>query len=107
MVRPAYAAVEPRVACNPLVPAAGRYERIAKGGRAVTKGMFSRVSQRLNRRASRTLVLKTTILTTVIFKLALGNKIHSAFLLCGKSWGKLLFFLFFCKGLFHLPLPLL
>ena len=61
MVRPAYAAVEPRVACNPLVPAAGRYERIAKGGRAVTKGMFSRVSQRLNRRASRTLVLKTTV----------------------------------------------
>ena len=61
MVRPAYAAVEPRVACNPLVPAAGRYERIAKGGRAVTKGMFSRVSQRLNGRASRTLVLKTTV----------------------------------------------
>ncbi len=61
MVRPAYAAVEPRVACNPLVPAAGRYERIAKGGRAVTKGMFSRVSQRLNRRASRTLVLNATV----------------------------------------------
>ena len=61
MVRPAYTAVEPRVACNPLVPAAGRYERIAKGGRAVTKGMFSRVSQRLNRRASRTLVLKIPV----------------------------------------------
>ena len=61
MLRPAYAAVEPRVACNPLVPAAGRYERIAKGGRAVTKGMFSRVSQRLNRRASRTPVLNATV----------------------------------------------
>ena len=61
MLRPAYAAVEPRVACNPLVPAAGRYERIAKGGRAVTKGMFSRVSQRLNRRASITPVLNATV----------------------------------------------
>ena len=66
MVRPAYAAVEPRVACNPLVPAAGRYERIAKGERAVTKGMFSRVSQRLNRRASRTLVLKISVLNAIV-----------------------------------------
>ena len=74
MVRPAYAAVEPRVACNPLVPAAGRYERIAKGGRAVTKGMFSRVSQRLNRRASRTLVLKIPVLNaTVKIKIKTGH----------------------------------
>ena len=30
---------------NPVVPAVGRDERIAKGGRAVTRGLFGRISQ--------------------------------------------------------------
>ena len=44
----------------PLVPAAGRYERIAKGGTAVTKGMSGRVRVATDGRAKKVSVLKNT-----------------------------------------------